>query len=159
MADVKAVRLLEDIYTRVADLVRDIMSTIPTPVRVINIPLVLGSRGVALAVGDHIFFRLGLDGLVTILNWSLAGTVSGASALGTITLDILIGDTMLTLTTIIATTTERPLLTAAREAVEQPPGASWTTQITDPQWIMAKVTSTGGTLEEVSLTLRCKVDS
>ncbi len=126
-------------------------------VRIVDVPLVLGTRGVTLAVGDHVFFRLGLNGLVTILTWSLAGTVAGSSVAGTITVDVLVGATLSGVASIAGA--HKPALAAVAELDDQAPAVDWTVQISDPRWIMAKVTSTGGTLEVVSLTLRCAVDS
>jgi hypothetical protein len=123
--------------------------------RIVDIPLVIGTRGVALAVNDHVFFRLGLNGTVTILTWSLAGTIAGASASGTITVDVMVGATLAAAATIAPTS--KPTLTAQAELADQTPAASWTLQIADPVWIKAIITSTGGTLEMVSLTLRCAV--
>lgn len=125
--------------------------------RIVNVPLVVGSQGVALAANDHVFFRLGLNGIITILTWSLAGTIAGASASGTITLDIQVGASLATVATICGT--HKPALAAVAEETDQIPANDWTVQLTDPNWILATVTSTGGTLEVISLTLRCAVDS
>lgn len=134
----------------------------PTPVtttpttRVVDVVLLIGGRGTALAANDHVFFRLGLNGVVTVVSWSLAGTVSGSSVSGTITVDVLTGLFLSGVSSICAS--NRPALTAQAERADQAP-TGWTTTIQDGQWIMAKVTSTGGTLEVVSLTLRCSVSS
>jgi hypothetical protein len=157
MADIRVVHFIEDLYAKVDKQVREILKTIEQPIRVVDIPLVLGTRGVVLAVNDHVFFRLGLNGTVNILTWSLAGTISGASASGTIRVDVQTGATLATVATICgAGTTHQPHLTAAAELSDQAP-TSWTTQIDDPSWIQAIVASTGGTREVVSLTLRCAV--
>lgn len=134
----------------------------PTPVtatpttRVVDVAFVIGARGTALAVNDHAFLRLGLNGVVTIVSWSLAGTVAGSSASGTVTVDVLTSSFFSGLSSICAS--NRPALTAQSERADQTP-ANWTTTIQDGQWIMAKVLSTGGTLEVVGLTLRCAVAS
>lgn len=123
--------------------------------RVVDVVLIPIPNGSVLAVGDQVFFRLGLNGAATIIAWSMAGMVGGASAAGTITLDILVGATLATVTTICGT--HKPALTAQAERADQAPATDWTVQIPDPRWIVAKVTSTGGTLQAVSLTLRCGV--
>lgn len=134
----------------------------PTPVtptsttRVVDVAFVIGARGTALAVNDHAFLRLGLNGPVTVVSWSLAGTVGGSSASGTITVDVLTGLFFSGLSSICSA--NRPALTAQSERADQAP-TNWGTTIQDGQWIMAKVLSTGGTLEVVSLTLRCAVAS
>jgi hypothetical protein len=124
-------------------------------VRIVDVVLVPLPTAATLQVGDNIYFRLGLNGIVTILAWSMAGEIANASASGTITVDILTGATLATVATICSS--QKPTLTAQAERADQLPGNLWTVQIADPQWIMAKVTSTGGTLEVVSLTLRCAV--
>jgi hypothetical protein len=158
MADRQVIKFLEDLYAKVDRQVREILKTIDTPIRVVDIPLVLGTRGVVLAVNDHVFFRLGLNGTVNILTWSLAGTISGASASGTIRVDVQTGATLATVASICgAGTTHQPQLTAQAELSDQVPTSWSTTQIDDPSWIKAIVASTGGTLEEVGLTLRATV--
>lgn len=142
------------------------LSVVPTPTpvtptttpttRVVDVAFVIGARGTALAANDHAFLRLGLNGVATIVSWSLAGTISGASASGTITVDVLTGQFFSGLSSICAS--NRPALTAQTERTDQNP-TGWTTTIQDGQWVMAKVFSTGGTLEVVGLTLRCSVAS
>jgi hypothetical protein len=126
--------------------------------RIVDIPLIVGTRGVVLAVNDHVFFRLGLNGLVTVLTWSLAGTVAGASASGTIRIDVRVGATLAAAASICGGTGNQPQLTAQAERADQTP-TGWTTQIADSQWLEAIVASTGGTLEVAGLTLRCAVDT
>lgn len=145
------------ILADVREMVAGMLGSIRPGVRIVDVPLVIGARGSAASVGDHVFFRLGLNGLVTILTWSLGGTVGGTPTAGTVTLDVLVGATLATAASICGTS--KPALAAAIEASDQPPAVGWTVQLTDPQWILAKVSSTGGTLEVISLTLRCAVDS
>lgn len=133
------------------------VAAIKPGIRVVDVPLLLGAQGVALTASNHVFFRLGLNGQATILTWSLAGTVAGASHTGTVTLDILVGSTVATVASICGTS--KPALSAVAELADQVPAASWTVQISDPQWILVKPTAVDGTLEVVSLTLRCAVDS
>lgn len=136
----------------------------PTPVtatpaattRVVDVAFVIGGRGTALAANDHVFLRLGLNGPVTVVSWSLAGTISGSSAAGTITVDVLAGFSLSTVSSIC--TLNRPSLAAQAELTDQAP-TNWSTTIQDGRWIMARVLSTGGTLEVVGLTLRCSVSS
>lgn len=135
--------------------VSDGTTTTIATARVVDVPMVIGGRGTALATSDHVFYRLGLNGTLTVLTWSLAGTVSGASIAGTITVDILVGSTLATVATICGG--NKPTLTAQAERSDQAPATDWTTSIADPRWIMAKVISTAGALEVVSLTLRCLV--
>lgn len=122
--------------------------------RIVDVPIVLGAKGTALAVGDHAFLRLGLGGPATIISWSLAGTVGGTATAGTVQLDVLVGTTLAGVASIVST--NPPALSAVSEVHEQAP-TLWTTSIADPSWLMAKVTSTGGTLEVVGLTLRLQV--
>lgn len=159
MADVQVVAYEQELLAKVDGRIREVVPLlIPAVVRVVDVPLVIGTRGVVLAVNDNIFFRLGLNGTVRILTWSLAGTITGASASGTIRVDVLSGSTLATVASICGGTGNQPQLSAAAEASDQLP-SGWTLDLTDPQWIMARVASTGGTLEVASLTLRCVVVS
>lgn len=119
--------------------------------RIVNLPLVIGARGVPLAAGDHVFLRLGLDATVDIVSWSIAATVAGASHAGTCQLDVQVGATLAAAASICGFV--RPSLTAAAERDEQAP-TGWATSIADPSWLKAVVISADGTLEVVSLTLR-----
>lgn len=133
------------------------VTTTPTSTtRVVDVVFAIGARGTALVANDHAFLRLGLNGPVTIVSWSLAGTVGGSSTSGTITVDVLTGSFFSGLSSICAS--NRPALTAQSERSDQSP-TGWTTTVQDGQWIMAKVLSTGGALEVIGLTLRCAVSS
>lgn len=126
-----------------------------TAPRVVDVPVVLGGPGAPLTVGAHVFFRLGLNGQATIMTWSLAVTVAGATVSGSVTVDVLVGATMSTLASICSTSL--PALVAQAELADRPPGVGWTVTIPDPSWMMVKVTATNGTIEVVSLTLRLSV--
>lgn len=137
--------------------IASVLASLKPGLRIVDVPLVIGANGLVASIGDHVFFRLGLNGTLTVLTWSLGATVSGTPTAGTITVDVLVGNTLATVASICGTS--KPALAAAIELADQTPGVSWTTQLSDPQWIMAKVSSTGSTLEVISLTLRCSVDS
>jgi hypothetical protein len=122
--------------------------------RVVDVPLVIGGRGVSLSTNDHVFYRLGLNGTVTIITWSLAGTASGVAFNGTISVDLLVGSTLASVASICGS--HRPSLNGQSERSDQTPDSDWTTTIADPRWIMAKVLSNSG-IEVISLTLRCSV--
>lgn len=140
----------------VQQMINRALGNLRAPARVVDVPLVIGSRGVVLAANDHVFLRLGLNGTATVLTWSLAGTVAGVSSARTCVIDVLTGVTLASVATICGG--NRPALTAQAELADQPP-TSWGVSIGDPIWLMAKVVSADGTLEEVSLTLRMAVDS
>lgn len=148
-------RLRPDTLAEAQDMVAAAIGAIRRPAHIVDIVLVPIPTAATLQVGDQVYFRLGLNGVVTILAWSMAGTVGGASVAGTITLDILVGTTLATVATICGS--HKPTLTAQAELADQTPATDWTVQIPDPRWIVARVSSTGGTLEVVSLTLRCAV--
>lgn len=147
--------MLEDLFTKLDGHLRDVVPTmIPKPVRVVDIPLVIGTNGIAIAVDDHVFFRLGLNGVVRIISWSLAVTVAGVATSGAITIDVQAGSTLATVASICGGS--EPELTAQSELSDQSP-SGWTVEIPDPQWLMAIVTAADGTLEVASLTLRALV--
>lgn len=143
--------ILRDAYTNASALIAG-----QRDVRVVDISLVIGTRGVILTTNDHAFLRLGLNGQVTLLAWSLAGTINAASAAGTVSLDVRVGSTLATVASICGGAANQPQLTAQAERVDQPV-TGWSDKITDSQWLMAIVASTGGTLEVVGLTLRAAV--
>lgn len=145
-------QLLDDVQKMLVDAI----GSIRAPIRVVDVPFVIGTRGAVLAANDHAFLRLGLNAPATILSWSLAVTVAGASTSGTCVLDVLVGTTLTGATSICSS--NRPSLTAQAERDDQPP-TSWTTSIPDPRWIMVTVVSTDGTIEEAGLTLRMSVDA
>lgn len=129
-----------------------------TSLRVVDVPVVLGSRGTPLVVGAHIFFRLGLNGQATVLTWSMGATVAGLASARTVQLDVQVGATLATVTTICGGTfTNRPHLTAQSELSDQLPSGWSTVAIADPSWLLVPVISVDGTLEVVSLTLRLGV--
>jgi hypothetical protein len=82
-------RLRPDTLAEVQDMVAAAIGGIRRPVRVVDVVLIPLPTGSVLAVGDQVFFRLGLNGPLTIIAWSMAGTVGGASTAGTITVDVL----------------------------------------------------------------------
>lgn len=125
------------------------------PQRVVDIPITLGARGTPLAVGAHVFFRLGLNGSVTVLTWSVAATVAGVAHSGAVTLDVQTGATLATIASIAGT--GHPLLSAASESSDHVPTGWTTTTIADPSWLYVSATAVDGTLEVVSLTLRVAV--
>jgi hypothetical protein len=51
--------------------------------RIVNVVFGLGGLGVPLAVGEHREFRLGLNGVATILTWSVVATTAGIAQIGT----------------------------------------------------------------------------
>jgi hypothetical protein len=122
--------------------------------RIVDVPIVLGATGTPLAVGDHVFLRLGLGGPATVISWSLAATVGGVATASTVQLDVLVGATLATAASIVDS--HPPALAAASEAHEQFP-TGWTTSIPDPSWLRVSVTSADGTVELVGLTLRMQV--
>lgn len=131
----------------------------PTPIptstaRVVNIPFYMGADGTAIASGARVTFRLGLNATSTVISWSLAGFVNGASSSGTITVDVFAASSLGSLASI--TNGGAPALAPGTSLVEQD-ASGWNT-IPDPSWIQARVTSTGGTLHTVSLTLRVLVE-
>lgn len=157
MADTAVVSFEEALFEKMDTRIREVVNSMLRPgVRVVDIVLVIGARDVLLDVADHVFYRLGLNGQVNILSWSMAGTIAGASAAGTIRVDVQVGATLATVASICGGTGNQPTLTAVAELSDQAP-TGWTTVITDPNWIMATVASTGGTLEVISLTLRAIV--
>lgn len=127
----------------------------PTPTaRVVNIPFYLGADGTTITTGKRITFRLGLNATVTVISWSIAGFVSGASTSGSIAVDVFAASSLGSLASI--SNGDVPTLAPGTSLVEQ--DASGWTPIPDPSWIQARVTSTGGTLHTVSLTLRALVE-
>jgi hypothetical protein len=145
-----------DLLRDVAQMIANSLGSYRAPIRVVNIPLVIGSRGVALAANDNVYFYLGLNGTLTIVSWSLAGMTSAASVSGTVTIDVLVGTTLATVASICGGSP--PALSSQAELVGQLP-TGWTTAIADPRWICAKISSVSGGLEEAALTLRCVVDA
>lgn len=144
-----------DVLTDVQGMLETTVGSIRPPIRVVDVPVVLGAPGSPLTVGAHVLFRLGLNGETTILTWSLAGTIAGAGATSSMTLDILIGDTVATLASICAAAL--PALAAAAEASDQLPDPTWTVVIPDPSWVQVIVTATDGVVEVAALSLRLSV--
>ncbi|RPJ26591.1 MAG: hypothetical protein EHM35_14775 [Planctomycetaceae bacterium] len=137
-----------------------VITPAPTPTtttaRVVDVAFVLGSMGAPVVVGDHSFIRLGLNAPATIVNWSLAGTVTGASVSGSVAVDLKAGSTLATVVSI--TGGSPPTLVAQAERREVAPTAGWNETLPDPTWLMASISTTGGTLQVVSLTLRLLVE-
>jgi hypothetical protein len=156
MASTEAVKFLERIYARSDKHTREIIAAQAPPVRVVDVPLLMGASGFALVVDDHVFLRLGLNGPAQIVSWSLGATVAGVATASDCVIDVLAGATLATAATICGG--NEPELNAQDELVEQPP-TGWTTTLVDPSWLMAIVTSVDGTVEVASLTLRMVVFS
>jgi hypothetical protein len=140
------------ILTEVAGMIAAAIGSIRAPVRVVDVPVVLGARGTALVVGAQVFFRLGLNGQANVLTWSLAGTVAGVAAARSVTVDVQTGTTLAAVASICGT--NKPALVTQNERADQPP-TSWTaTAINDPMWVLVTATAVDGVIEVVSLTLR-----
>jgi hypothetical protein len=161
MATTEAVRALERRNERIDAHIRALLSTVGTTEatvtapRVVNVAFVLGAVGTPLVVGDHVFLQLGLGGTVTLLSWSMAGTVAGTPTASDVVIDVLAGATLATVVSMTGAAT--PELTADIELNDQPVSAWTFALLTDPSWVMALVTDADGTVEVVGLTLRVVV--
>lgn len=125
--------------------------------RIVDIAITIGSQGVPVAPGDHQFLRLGLNGALTVLNWSLGATVAGVAHTGACRVDVQVGTTLAGVASICGGTGNQPQLSAQSERADQAP-TGWTTQIADARWLVATVVTADGTLEVLGLTLRCSID-
>jgi hypothetical protein len=126
-------------------------------IRVVNIPVVLGARGSALAAGAEIHFRLGLNGQATVLTWSLGATVAGVASARTVQLDVQVGATLAAVASICGAAANRPQLATQAERSDQLPSGWSSVTINDPSWLLVTVVSVDGTIEIASLTLRVAV--
>lgn len=133
------------------------IGSIHAPVRVVDIPIVLGARGSVLVVGTHVFLRLGLNGAAAVLTWSLGATVAGVASARSVQIDVQVGPTLLGLATMCGVAANRPQLIAQSERVDVVP-TTWTSlAIPDPSWIYVTVMSVDGVIEVAGLTLRLAV--
>lgn len=159
MADLTVVRLLERRNERIDAHIRKLLGTVPASQltnRVVDLAFVLGSSGTELAVGDHAFVRVGLDGPAHVMSWSLAATVGGTPTSSSVVVDVLVGATLATAASICGTA--EPELTSDVELNDQPPTGWSSVVIPDPSWVKAVVESADGTVEVVGLTLRLQVE-
>lgn len=124
--------------------------------RIVNVPMVVGARGVPLAGGEFVFLRLGLNGPATVLSWSLAATVAGVTFPGSVTVDVLVGLSLGLAASICGGSP--PRLAGQSELNDQVP-LLWSTSIPDPSSLAMRVTAVDGILEQVGLTLRVSVDT
>ncbi len=122
--------------------------------RIVDVVFGLGGYGTPLLAGDHREFRLGLNGVATVLTWSLLATTAGIAQIGACSLDVLAGPTMASAISICAG--NKPSLSGASEIDDQIP-VQWTTSLADPITVVAQVVSTDGIIETVTLTLRVSV--
>lgn len=143
--------LLADVRSMIAAALGDARP----PARIVDVPVVLGVRGTALAAGAHVFLRLGLNGQATVLTWSLAASVAGVSHSATVAVDVQTGTTLAGVATICSS--GRPSLSAQAERSDIVPSGWSTVAIADPSWVYFSVLSPDGTVEVVSLTLRLAV--
>lgn len=146
-------RILNDVQTMIAGAIGEVRA----PIRVVDVPVVLGARGTPLTVGAQVFFRLGLNGQATVLTWSLGATVAGVASARTVQLDVLVGATLAAVATICGAAGNRPQLAAQSERSDQPPTGWTTVAVADPSWMLVTVTSADGTIEVAGLTLRVAV--
>jgi hypothetical protein len=124
--------------------------------RVVNVPIVVGVSGTPVAIGDHVFVRLGLNGAATIRQFSIAATVAGAAHSGSCRLDVRAGSSLASVSSICGS--NFPNLSSQAELSDQSP-TGWVTTIADAAWLYVVVTSTDGVLEVVGLTLRMVIDA
>lgn len=125
--------------------------------RTINIPIQLGSPGLPLSVGSHIFFRLNLGGPAILSGWSLGATAAGIAVDGEVTLDIQVGTTLATVASIVGANLPELIIGNLGEVNEQPVGEDWVTAIPAPSTILVTATIVDGIVEVVSLTLQVQV--
>src|SRR5687768_6212877 len=105
MADTVVVRALERRNEKIDAHIRALLNTVDIrqTTRVVDVAFVLGGVGTPLEVGAHAFVRLGLGATATVASWSLAGTVSAAASSSSVVVDVLVGATLATATSICGT--------------------------------------------------------
>jgi hypothetical protein len=130
------------------------LGSLDAPVRIVDVPFVLGGPGTPLAGGEHAQLRLSLNGQATVLTWSLAATVASTAYAASVTVDVLNGPTTSALVSLCPTTP--PQLAAQIELTEQPP-TGWSLGVADPSWLVARVRAVDGVVEVVHLTLRLAI--
>lgn len=125
--------------------------------RTIDIIGILGSQGTALAAGNNVFSRVSLGGPITITGWSLAATIGGVPTAGDVAVDVFVGATLATVASICGATLPTLTTHVVGELSEQSPGHDWNVLIPDPSTIVFRISTTGGTLQVVSITLKAQV--
>lgn len=146
--------LLDGAFTELLGKVPRSQQSQTATLRIVDIVFGFGTRGVPLDGTEVAFLRLGLNGPVTILSWSLAAMIGGIPSAGSVTVDVRAGLSLATQASI--TVGAPPQLVAQIELNEQVP-LGWSTSLADPVTLLSDVLAVDGITEQIALTLRCSV--